>query len=217
MGQEPVHHGPIVKIIELRRNSQWAKSSATLSEAGARLIDRARSHLGGPYHAYYSSPSRRCRATLEALGFPTYREVERFGRLPKWFYRFQSGLVLRDGTSAIPFLEGYLAHPEARQRLLRHGTAVVDQVKKVARRLVPGGRALVLTHLLTIELTAMMARGDENPAAIGAEIRPLEGVALDVDQADRVTAVRVLRLPDSVLAELDAEAPAGELPPISAS
>lgn len=200
-----------VKIIELRRNSQWTKSTGTLSDAGARLVEQARPHMGGPYHAYYTSPSRRCRATLRALGFATFAEVEKFGRLPQWFYRFQSGLVSRTGPSATPFLEGYLAHPEARERLLRHGTAVLDQVKKAARRLPPGGRALVLTHLLTIELAAMTARGDENPAAIGAEIRPLEGVALEIDFDDRVAAVRELRLPEAALAALEPGA-SGELP-----
>lgn len=199
-----------MRTVELRRNSQWTKSASALSEGGARLVEAARSHLGGAYHAYYTSPSRRCRETLRALGFPTFLEVERFGRLPKWFYRFQSGLTG-------PFLEGYLAHPEARERLLGHGAAVMLQIKKIARRLAPGGRALVLTHLLTIELAAMMARNDENPAAIGAEIRPLEGVAIDLDDADQVVGVRELRLPEPVNALLEAAAPAGEPPPIPAT
>lgn len=199
-----------MKIVELRRNSQWTKSASALSEAGARLVEAARAHLGGPYHAYYTSPSRRCRETLKALGHPTYTELERFGRLPKWFSRFQSGL-------AGNFLERYLAHPEARERLLGHGSAVLDQIKRIGRRLAPGGRALVLTHLLTIELAAMMARNDENPAAIGAEIRPLEGVAIELEDDDRIAAVRELRLPAAVSALLEAPAPAGEPPPIPAS
>src|SRR5204862_2911340 len=100
--------------------------------------------------------------------------------LPKWFLRFPAGLNSKDAPGT-PFLEAYLAHDEARQRLLRHGTEVLEQVHKAARKLPDGGRALVITHLLTIELAAMTARGDENPAAIGAHIEPLEGVAVYFD------------------------------------
>jgi broad specificity phosphatase PhoE len=195
--------GGVMKTVELRRNSQWTRTSATLSEAGARLVDLARPQLGGPYHAYYSSPSRRCRATMRALGHATFARSDKFGRLPRWFNRFQSGLEAGDGRSGTPFLEGYLAHPEARQRLLRRGAGVLDAVRKVARRLPDEGRALVITHLLTIELVAMVARNDENPALIGRELSPLEGVAMELEDDGRVIAVRELRLPDAVLAALE--------------
>lgn len=183
----------------MRRNSQWTKSTASLSESGERAAIAARAHLGGPYHAYYTSPSKRCRHTLRALGFATWREEKRFGRLPKWFDRFQHGLV-QEGPAPRPFLEGYLAHPESRTRLLRHGAAALEAVRKVAARLPPDARALVMSHQLTIELVAMMARGDENPAAIGRELAPLEGVAIDFDDGGRVGAVRELRLPPGLTA-----------------
>ena len=205
-----------VKTVELRRNSQWNKASAGLSDAGLRLVEAGREHLGGAYHAYYASPSRRCRATLRALGFATYLEDKHFGRLPKWFYRFRTGLSPK-GSAGVPFLEAYLSDTEARERLLAHGASVLDRVRRAARRVPDGGRALVMTHLLTIELAAMMARGDENPAAIGAEIRPLEGVALELDSEDRVVAVRPLRLPDDLFAALDTSAPPDEPPPVPTS
>jgi broad specificity phosphatase PhoE len=191
-----------MRTVELRRNSQWTKATASLSEAGEKAAVAARPHLGGPYHAYYSSPSKRCRHTLRALGFATWRAEKEFGRFPKWFDRFQHGLV-QEGPAPHPFLEGYLAHPEARARLLRRGAAVLDQVRKVSTRLPEDGRALILSHQLTIELVAMLARGDENPAAIGRELEPLEGVAIDFDDQGKVLGVRELRLPPEVISLLD--------------
>jgi broad specificity phosphatase PhoE len=182
-----------VRTVELRRNSPWDRSAAYLSQGGLALVEAARAHLGGSYSAYYTSPSKRCRVTMKALGFATFREVKEFGRLPKWFLRFPAGLNSKDAPGTV-FLEAYLAHDEARQRLLAHGAAVLEKVKKVARKLADGGRALVISHLLTIELAAMIARGDENPAAIGAHIEPLEGVAMDFD-GERVAGIRALRLP----------------------
>ena len=183
-----------MKTIEVRLHSVRVKPHKGLSEAGVRLAEAAASTLGGAYHAYYTAPSKRCRETLEAMGFPTHEEREVFGGLPDDLDKYERELLAQQIATNCRYMEGYLAIPGARGILQGRGEELVREVRKIARGLLEGGRALVIAHAETIELLAMAVRADGAPGFPGGELRPLDGIAVDVVDG-HARQLRVLRLP----------------------
>jgi hypothetical protein len=94
-------------------------------------------------------------------------------------------------------MDGYLAIPAARAILQDLGQELVKEVRKIAKRLLPGGRGLVISHAETIELLWMAARAEGTAGFPGGELRALDGVCVEVVD-DRVRQVRVVRLPGAL-------------------
>ena len=180
--------------VEVRLHSTRVKPGKGLSDAGVELARAAAGTLGGGYSAYYCGPSRRCRETLAAMGFPVYEERDAFGGLPKELDRFEPDLAAQQLATGCRYMDGYLMIPAARAVLQGLGEALVREVRKIAKRLLPGGRALAISHAETIEVLWMAARAEGTAGFPGGDLRPLDGVAVDVDD-DRIRQVRVVRLP----------------------
>lgn len=183
-----------MKTVEVRLHSLRVKPHKGLSEAGVRLAEAAAESLGGAYHAYCCAPSKRCRETLEVLGFPTYEERAIYGALPEELDKFERDLLAQQIATSCRYMEGYLSIPDARAILQARGEALARDVRKIARCLREGGRALVIAHAETIELLAMAVRPDGAPGFPGGELRPLDGLAIDVVDG-HVRQLRVIRLP----------------------
>jgi broad specificity phosphatase PhoE len=186
-----------MRVIEVRRNSVRAKPAKGLSETGVELARAVAPYLGGAYHAYYTSPTRRCRETLESLGFPTFRRVKVLGPLPDAFDRFEQDLLAQQLRTGCGFLAGYMTIPAARELLMKVGARVLKTVRRIARKIPSGGRALVISHSGVIEATGMAARGTEDSSFLLPELGHLEGIVIELVD-DVVRQVRVLRLPGDV-------------------
>lgn len=184
-----------MSTVELRMHSLRVKPAKGLSGAGVELARAAAGTLGGAYHAYYTASAKRCRETLEAMGFPTYEEVRVFGALPTDLDRFEHDLSAQQLATGCRYMDGYLNIPAARAVLQTLGMDLVREVRKIARGLLPGARALAISHAETIEVLWMAARAEGTAGFPGGELRPLDGVAIDVVD-DRIRHVRVVRLPD---------------------
>jgi hypothetical protein len=183
-----------VKTIEVRLHSVRVKPHKGLSEAGVRLAEAAVGSLGGAYHAYYAAESKRCRETLDAMGFPTYERRDVFGGLPEELDKYERELLAQQIATNCRYMEGYLAIPAAKTLLQGRGEELGREVRKIARVLHEGGRALVIAHAEAIELLAMAVRPDGAPGFPGGELRPLDGVAIDVVDG-HARQLRVIRLP----------------------
>ena len=190
-----------MKTIEIRRASLRVKPEKKLSKQGVKLARALAPYLGGPYHAYYASTAKRSRETLRALGFPTCHKVKAFAPLPDVFDRFERDLLAWQRHTGGSSLQGYLAIPEARERLEALGRRCLDEVLAIAKKLQPGGRALVVSHSAVIEALGMAAHPETDPSYVSDELRHLEGVALDIVDGV-VSQLRILRLPQEVVAGL---------------
>lgn len=183
-----------MSLVEVRLHSLRVKPAKGLTEAGAQLARDAAGTFGGFFSAYYTAPARRCRETLEAMGFPVYEDLAKYGPLPEELDKFEHELTAQQLATGCRYMDGYLAIPAARDILQDVGMELVNGVYKIAKKLLAGGRALVISHAETIELLWMAARAEGTPGFPGGELRPLDGVAIDVVD-DRIRHVRVVRLP----------------------
>lgn len=183
-----------MSTIEVRLHSLRVKPAKGLSASGLTLARDAASTFGGAFSAYYTGPARRCRETLEAMGFPVYEERDVFGALPNELDGFERELTAQQLATGCRYMDGYLAIPGARAILQERGQELVSEVHRLAKQLLAAGRALVISHAETIELLWMAARAEGAPGFPGGELRPLDGVAIDVVD-ERIRQVRVVRLP----------------------
>ena len=119
------------------------------------------------------------------------------GPLPEAFDRFERDLLAQQIRTGCGFLAGYMAIPAARELLVKLGSRILKTVRRIARGIPSGGRALVISHSGVIEAAAMAARGTADPSFLLPELGHLEGVVIELVD-DVVRQVRVLRLPGGV-------------------
>lgn len=182
-----------MKFVEVRRHS-LRDEKGSLSPEGIALAHKAAGGLAKKYAACYSGPALRCRQTLEAMGFKEYAVDEGFDSLPgKRLRPYMPDVERTLAEKGWGLLQALLEHPEAKEVLQEAGDRVLQAVKRLARDLPEGGRALVVSHGGCIEPAALLALGNFDLSVIGGELKECEGVVFEL-AGDEVVGVEVVRL-----------------------
>jgi len=183
-----------MKYVELFRHSRRGESKG-LSEEGRALARRARGLLRPHYDLVVSSPKDRARETLEVFGFERFEVDEAFTAVNPWepFDDQVSNLAKERGITP---LAACWEIPEALSYLRFQGETFLGAVKRLARRLPEGGRALVIAHGGILEAAALHGCSRYHLDELGGEIGFCEGVVF-VLEGERLTGVEVKRLAKS--------------------
>jgi broad specificity phosphatase PhoE len=183
-----------MKYVEVFRHSKRGDGKG-LGEEGRAMARRARELLAPHYDLFVSSPKERARETLEAFGFERYEVDEAFTAVNPWepFDQQVSTLAKQRGTSP---LAACWEIPEALSYLRLQGETFLSAVRRLARKLPEGGRALVVSHGGILEAAALHGCASFRLDALGGEIGFCEGVAFAFED-ERLTGVEVKRLPRS--------------------
>jgi len=181
-----------MKYVEVYRHSKRGEGKG-LSPEGRELARRARGLLAPHYDLCISSPKERARETLEALGLDRYETDEAFSAVNPWepFDDEVSKLANQRGTSP---LAACWEIPEALNYLRMQGETFLSAVKRVARKLPEGSRALVVSHGGILEAAALHGCPRYRLDEIGGEISFCEGVIFKLEGED-LTGIEVKRLP----------------------
>jgi broad specificity phosphatase PhoE len=174
-----------MRILEVRRHTMRRKPGPHLSQAGidlARLVGAD----SGPYDRVVTSTLPRAVETAVAMGFAVNQTVEELGQLPGevdaavgWPSRFERvAAVVRGGGPAARFAAAHAAL----------WSSILAEVPD-------GGRVLVISHGLLVELGAVGSVPDADHAAWGEPIGYCEGIRLSVD-GDRRRG-QILRVPEA--------------------
>lgn len=182
-----------MKIVELRRHAE-RDANEDLTERGLAQCAHARATLEFPYDAYYVSPAKRARLTMEEFGIDEPIPDERLGPRPKASfapYEARHEELMAAGLDAV---SAWFAIPQVVPLLQAHGRSVAEAVYHIATELPDGGRALAVSHGGTIEPFAVIALGQPYDRIFGSELGYCEGVrAFTVDST--IVSLHVVRLP----------------------
>lgn len=183
-----------MKFVEVFRHSKRGEGKG-LSEEGRELARQARVLLAPPYELCVSSPKERARETMEALGFERYEVDEGFTAVNPWqpFDAEVSKLARERGLSP---LAACWKIPAALRFLRMEGETFLGAVKRIARKLPEGGRALVVSHGGILEAAALHGCAHYELAELGGEIGFCEGVVFKMED-ETLASVEVKRLPAS--------------------
>jgi broad specificity phosphatase PhoE len=183
-----------MKFVEVFRHSKRGAGKG-LSEEGRELAQQARALLAPPYELCVSSPKERARETMEALGFERYEVDEAFTAVNPWqpFDAEVSKLAQERGLGP---LAACWEIPAALNFLRLEGETFLGAVKRIARKLPEGGRALVVSHGGILEAAALHGCSRYELAELGGEIGFCEGVAFQIE-GETLAGVKVRRLPVS--------------------
>jgi broad specificity phosphatase PhoE len=184
-----------MKYVEVFRHSKRGEGKG-LSEEGQELACRARALLAAHYDLCISSPKERARQTLEALGFECYEIDEAFTAVNPWEPFDAQVTKLAHARGIIP-LAACWEVPEALQYLRVQGETLLAALRRVARRLPDGGRALVVSHGGILEAAALLGCPRYELDELGGEIAFCEGVTFNFE-GENLVAVAVKRLPSRV-------------------
>jgi broad specificity phosphatase PhoE len=181
-----------MKYVEVFRHSKRGDGKG-LSEEGRAMARRARELLAPHYDLAVSSPKERARETLEEFGYESYEMDEAFTAVNPWepFDPQVSALAKQRGKSP---LAACWEIPEALNFLRLQGETFLSAVKRLARRLPEGGRALVVSHGGILEAAALHGSARYRLDELGGEIGFCEGVTFAFED-ERLTQVEVKRLP----------------------
>lgn len=168
-----------MKCVEIFRHSMRGEGKG-LSEEGRLLARRARATLSPHYDLCVSSPKERARETLEAFGFDRYEVDESFTAVNPWapFDAAVQEVAKLRGTSPLAACWGI---PEALNYLRLQGETMIVAIKRIARKLPEGGRALVVSHGGILEAAALHGCSEYALEEIGGEIGFCEGVVFELD------------------------------------
>ncbi len=180
-----------MKFVEVFRHSKRGEGKS-LSEQGRELARQARTLLAPHYDLCVSSPKERARETLEGLGFEGYEVDEAFTAVNPWepFDAEVSRVAKERGT--IPLAACWQV-PEALNYLRLQGETFLRAVKRIARKLPDGGRALVVSHGGILEAAALHACPRYDLAEIGGEVGFCEAVVFKFD-GDELSGIDLRRL-----------------------
>jgi broad specificity phosphatase PhoE len=180
-----------MKYVEAFRHSKRSEGKG-LSPEGRELAVRAQELLASHYDLCVSSPKQRARETMEALGFERYEVDEAFTAVNPWEpYDPQVMQIARE--RGISPLAACWDIPEVLSHVRLQGQAFLDGVKRIARRLPDGGRALVASHGGILEAAALHGCPHYDLKEIGGEIGFCEGVVFKIE-GERLVGVEVKRL-----------------------
>jgi broad specificity phosphatase PhoE len=179
-----------MKFVEVFRHSKRGEGKG-LSIEGRELTLRARSLLAPNYDLCVSSPKERARETMEAFGFKNYELDEAFTAVNPWepFGAEVSKLAAERGTAP---LAACWEIPEALSYLKLQGATFLGAVKRLARNLPEGGRALVVSHGGILEAAALEGCARYDLSELGGEIGLCEGVVFTFE-GEELTGVEVRR------------------------
>jgi broad specificity phosphatase PhoE len=181
-----------MKYVEIFRHSKRGEGKG-LSEEGRELARRARSVLSSSYHLCVSSPKERARETLEAFGFDHYEVDEAFTAVNPW-EPFDEAVSKVAKERGITPLAACWEIPEAVNYLRLQGETFLGAIKRIARKLPEGERALVVSHGGIIEAAALHACDRYKLDEIGVEIGFCEGVIFQID-GENLSGIEIRRLP----------------------
>ncbi|HEV2350730.1 MAG TPA: histidine phosphatase family protein [Terriglobia bacterium] len=168
-----------MKYVEIFRHSMRGEGKG-LSEEGKKLARRARAILSPHYDLCVSSPKERARETMETLGFERYEVDEAFTAVNPWEPFDGAVQKLAKERGIIP-LAACWEIPEAFNYLRLQGETMMGAVKRIARKLPEGGRALVVSHGGLLETAALHGCARYALEEIGGEIGFCEGVVFKLD------------------------------------
>lgn len=173
-----------MKHVEVFRHSKRGEGKG-LSEEGRELARQGRALLAPNYDLCVSSPKERARETMEAFGFDRYEVDEAFTAVSPWepFDAQVSKLAKERGI--IP-LAACWEIPEALSTLKMQGETFLGAVKRIARKLPEGGRALVVSHGGILEAAALHGCARYDLAELGGEIGFCEGIVFIFDRENLV-------------------------------
>ena len=180
-----------MKFVEVFRHSKRGAGKG-LSEEGRELALRARVLLAAHYDLCVSSPKERARETLEVFGFERYEVDEAFTAVNPWEPYDVEVMKLAKERGISP-LAACWEIPEALNYLRMQGETFLAAVKRVARKLPEGGRALVVSHGGILEAAALHGCPRYDLANLGGEIGFCEGVVFKLD-GETLAGVEVKRL-----------------------
>jgi broad specificity phosphatase PhoE len=183
-----------MKYVEVFRHSTRGEGKG-LSEEGRVLAHHARRLLASHYDHIVSSPKERARETLEAFGLDRYDVDEAFTAVNPWG-PFDADVSVLAKERDITALASCWEIPEALSYLKLQGETFLGAVKRVARGLPAGGRALVVSHGGILEAAALHGCARYELAELGGEIGFCEGVVFKIE-GDNLVGIEVKRLPRS--------------------
>jgi broad specificity phosphatase PhoE len=180
-----------MKCVEVFRHSKRGEGKG-LSEEGRELARQARMLLAPGYELCVSSPKERARETIEAFGFEKYEIDEAFTAVNPWepFNADVSKLAEERGISP---LAACWEIPEALSYLKLQGETFLAAIKRIARRLPEGGRALIVSHGGILDAAALHGCVHYDLSELGGEIGFCEGVVFTLE-GDELTEVEVRRI-----------------------
>lgn len=183
-----------MKYVEVFRHSRRGDGKG-LSEEGRALARRARELLRPYYDLFVSSPKDRARETLEVFGFERFEVDEAFTAVNPW-EPFDDQVSNLSKERGITPLAACWEIPAALNYLRFEGETFLGAVKRLARRLPEGGRALVVSHGGILEAAALHGCSRYHLDELGGEIGLCEGVVF-VLEGERLMGVEVKRLAKS--------------------
>jgi broad specificity phosphatase PhoE len=179
-----------MKCVEVFRHSKRGEGKG-LSEEGRDLARQTRARLAAGYDLCVSSPKERARETLEAFGFEKYEVDEAFTAVNPW-EPFNAEVLKLAEERGIPPLAACWEIPEALSYLKLQGETFLGAVKRIARNLPEGGRALVVSHGGILEAAALHGCARYELSELGGEIGFCEGVAFAYE-GEELTGIEVRR------------------------
>ncbi len=181
-----------MKFVEVVRHSKRG-AGKVLSEEGRELARRARALLAPHYDLCVSSPKERARETMEVLGYERYDVDEAFTAVNPW-EPFEAEVTKIAKDRGIIPLAACWEIPEALSYLKLQGETFLAAIKRIARKLPEGGRALVVSHGGILEAAALHGCARYHLDELGGEITFCEGVVFQLD-GDKLVGIEVKRLP----------------------
>lgn len=179
-----------MKYVEIFRHSKRGEGKG-LNEEGRQLARRARAMLSPHYDLCVSSPKERARETLESFGFNRYELDEAFTAVNPWepFDEAVQELAKERGITPLAACWGI---PEALNYLRLQGETMIVAIKRIARKLPEGGRALVVSHGGILEAAALHACPNYALEEIGGEIGFCKGLVFKID-GDNLAGIELKR------------------------
>jgi len=182
-----------MKEIELRRHS-IRKQGRSLSKEGWQLAKKVGQSLAGKYDLALCSPKTRCRETMEAFGIKVYTEDQAFlpmktDEMSQWKSEIEKIARKEKCTS----FAACFKVPQVLELLKKQGQDLVDVLRRIARELPDGGRAIAVSHGGRIEPAALVGMDKFDLAAMGGELAPCEGALFRFD-GEKLVAVGILRI-----------------------
>lgn len=162
-----------------------------LTKEGWNIAKQARKTLSDPFLIVISSPKRRCRETVEAMGFKDYLIDKRFSTLQKKrFEGFKKQLKQIENEKKCSWFESLFELEEARKVLKDQAALFLRILRSVARSLPEGGKALVVSHGERIAAASLLNYPGYDLKEIGGALGPCEGAVFYFEK-DKDKPVRI--------------------------
>ncbi len=180
-----------MKFVEVFRHSKRGAGKG-LDEEGRELARQARRLLSPHYDLCISSPKERARETMEVLGFERYEMDGAFTAVNPW-EPFDADVMKLAKERGITPLAACWEIPKALNYLKLQGETVLTAIRRLARKLPEGGRAIGVSHGGILEAAALHGCARYDLTELGGEIGFCEGVVFKFE-GETLTGVEVKRL-----------------------